>query len=416
MNKGFNLKKERLEQSDQDWVFGDVSQPCITDIIEADRLTYLPKGELQYGIEDFMDCATRAPLNILETKFNWLYKTGKLTKENENWLRSKGYITPEGNIEFSDRFIAILSGTTREGNSLKAPLRAIENNGLIPKSLLPASPSMNFDEYHDKTKITDYLVSLGKEFKERFPINYEKVYEVNYKELLREDMIGAAGYAWPQPIDGEYPKSNKAPNHTFVIFRTPAYFVFDNYYDVVDGDFIKKLTPDYDFIEYGYRVFISAQNNITERNSKIMQILRLIGEALGLIKKQVELPILPTNDPTMPTPKYQWDTNENVRLSIRKIADEEGLTPLQKDLACDIAYCESGYNPKAKLVNNPKSIDRGLFQWNSYWHPQITDEIAYDPEKNARLGCKAIKEGKTKTYWSASMKCWNRNNKYISIV
>lgn len=124
----------------------------------------------------------------------------------------------------------------------------------------------------------------------------------------------------------------------------------------------------------------------------------------------------PTPVPIIPEPKYQWNTRDNIRHSMRVIGDEFGMTVLQKDLLCDICNCESGFVLTAKLVNSPKSIDRGLFQWNSLYHPDITDEIAYDPEKATRLACKAIKSGKAKTYWSASMSCWNKTGKYNSLI
>mgnify|MGYP001580655741 FL=1 len=76
-NYGLNLSKEKAEQSDADWKFGSI-QSCLALIHEEERFDYLPKGELQKGVEDFMDCATRGPLNILETKFNWLIQNKKL--------------------------------------------------------------------------------------------------------------------------------------------------------------------------------------------------------------------------------------------------------------------------------------------------------------------------------------------------
>jgi len=260
-NYGLNLDLELKHASNDDWVFGGFSIPCLASIPEPDRIKYLPIGEVQRGKEDMMDCATRGPINILETKFNYLYRTNKLIPENKKWLEDNGYIN-NNNIEFSDAFIAILSGTTREGNSLKAPLQAIENNGLIPKSKLPFENSMSFDEYHDPNRITDSLKSLGQEFKRRFPINYEKVYAVHFNELYEADLLDEAGYAWPQPINGEYPRVEEDPNHVWVGICRPLHTIFDNYIDPIDGDFIKKLASDYKMLDYGYRVYITSQNKV----------------------------------------------------------------------------------------------------------------------------------------------------------
>lgn len=118
----------------------------------------------------------------------------------------------------------------------------------------------------------------------------------------------------------------------------------------------------------------------------------------------------------IPVSKYAWDTRDTIWHSMRVIGDEYMMTWLQKDLLCDICQCESEFNIHAKLVNNPHSVDRGLFQWNNFYHPEITDEIAYDPEQTTRLACKAILAGKAQTYWSASEHCWNAGGKYNSIL
>lgn len=281
---GLNLELERKHRSDKDWIFGGFSIPCLASIPESDRLKYLPVGEVQRGKEDMMDCATRGPINILETKFNYLYRTNKLIPENKKWLEDNGYVD-NNNVKFSDAFIAILSGTTREGNSLKSPLQAIENNGLVPKSKLPLVSSMTFDEYHDPLRITEELKSLGKEFKRRFLINYETVLKIHYNELYEADMLIEAGYAWPKPINGEYPRVEEDPNHVWVGICRPLHTIFDNYIDPVDGDFIKKLASDYIMLDYGYRIYISSQNKVVNT----LQINSLWCRIIAWLKKSYKL-------------------------------------------------------------------------------------------------------------------------------
>lgn len=130
-----------------------------------------------------------------------------------------------------------------------------------------------------------------------------------------------------------------------------------------------------------------------------------------LPKKDIEDAIIEEAIKT-PEPKYKWDTRENSRHSCRVIMDEYNLSWKEKDLLCDICQCESEFNPNAKLINNPQSIDRGLFQWNSFYHPDITDEMAYNPETATRLACKALKNKQIKILWSASIKCWNKDGVY----
>lgn len=138
-------------------------------------------------------------------------------------------------------------------------------------------------------------------------------------------------------------------------------------------------------------------------------------------------PVPPVQPPTPPipvvvppppvaAPKYLWDTKENIRHSMRVIGDELGLSVLQKDLLCDICACESGFNLKAKLVNNPHSIDRGLFQINSLYHLEATDEKAYDPDWSTRWACRAILNKQIHALWSASEHCWNKSGKYNRLL
>lgn len=259
-NTGLDLKREIAEQSVKDWEFlGGLSATCIASIPEAERDKYLPTGELQFGKEDFMDCATRAPLNILETKFNWLIRNDKLSANNKQWLIDNGYFTDSG-VQFSDRFIAIKSGTTRTGNSLKAPCETIRTCGLIPKTMLPAKSDMTWSDYHNQKKITKKMETLGQEFIERFTINYERVFERDFGEVLTTDMIDSAGYGWPQPKNDIYPKVQYQPNHAFATIKN-AFYAFDNYLDQGrENDWIKHLARDYNFMDYGYRIYIAREN------------------------------------------------------------------------------------------------------------------------------------------------------------
>jgi hypothetical protein len=277
INNGLNLDLERQHQSDEDWVFGAASPTCIALIPEGDREKYLPVGEVQKGKEDTMDCATRGPINILEAKFSYLYTRRSLSDSNIKWLYENGYTTDDGYVRFSDAFIAIKSGTTHSGNSLKAPLQAIHDNGLIPKSMLPLEPWMTFDDYHNPNRITPKMVALAEEFKRRFLINYDRVQEELVPVVYEEDMVILAGYAWPDAVNGEYPRTDRTMNHVFVGIRNPTHYIFDNYIDPVDGDFVKKLASDYKLFQYGYRTFItelSAEVVVEKKESAFVRWIK----------------------------------------------------------------------------------------------------------------------------------------------
>jgi len=93
--------------------------------------------------------------------------------------------------------------------------------------------------------------------------------------------------------------------------------------------------------------------------------------------------------------------NESI---IRKVAKEQCVDP---DLAVRVAKCESNLDEKAKHVNTDGSADRGLFQINTKWHPEISDEVAYNPILAAEFFCKAFKEGHL-DWWDATKKCWEK--------
>jgi len=65
-----------------------------------------------------------------------------------------------------------------------------------------------------------------------------------------------------------------------------------------------------------------------------------------------------------------------VEQQIRKIADDKKFK--YTDYLIRLATCESGLRTDALNTNGGKSNDRGVFQINDYWHPEVSDECAYD--------------------------------------
>jgi hypothetical protein len=67
-------------------------------------------------------------------------------------------------------------------------------------------------------------------------------------------------------------------------------------------------------------------------------------------------------------------------------------------IAVAVAKAESGFRPTiTNTAGNAHGIDRGLWQINSYWHPEISAACALSPSCNAR-GMAAISSKGTK--WS----------------
>jgi hypothetical protein len=64
----------------------------------------------------------------------------------------------------------------------------------------------------------------------------------------------------------------------------------------------------------------------------------------------------------------------------RQYAAQAGFTGVAQDIIVAIAQAESSLNTSAMNCNNPGgSCDRGILQINSYWHPEVSDQCAFDP-------------------------------------
>lgn len=93
-----------------------------------------------------------------------------------------------------------------------------------------------------------------------------------------------------------------------------------------------------------------------------------------------------------------------VEQQIRTIAMQNGIDP---DLAIKVAKCESGLNPQAVNINKDNSIDRGLYQINNHYHPEVTSEQAFDITFATSFFCTAFKDGNI-SWWNASRTCWEK--------
>jgi len=99
------------------------------------------------------------------------------------------------------------------------------------------------------------------------------------------------------------------------------------------------------------------------------------------------------------------DSNKTIISGIiRFVAKQELVDP---ELCLKVAECESGLSPTAKNININGSIDRGLYQINNKYHPEVSDSEAYDIVLSTRFFCKAFKEGHI-SWWNASKKCWGQ--------
>lgn len=87
------------------------------------------------------------------------------------------------------------------------------------------------------------------------------------------------------------------------------------------------------------------------------------------------------------------------RSQVVAYAQGAGFTGNSLNIAVAIAQAESSFNTNAKLVNTDGSIDRGLWQINNRWHPEVSDAQAYDPAGAARAAYAISNKGTSFTPW-----------------
>jgi hypothetical protein len=362
---GFNAELQKAHRTpDTDWKFGAMSQPGLYSVPIEEREKFLPKGEVQRtDKDDMMDCASRAPVNKLETDFNYAYKNNLFKPENKSWLENHGYVQ-DGRVVFSDAFVAINSGTTRSGNSLKAPLEAIRKRGLVPKSMLPLLPDMSFEQYHDVKRITPELNKLGEAFIDRFQIQYEEVRAIHFKEANKDDMLVVAAFAWPEPKNGVYYRTDYDTNHAFITIK-PQYFAFDNYEEKKD-DFIKQLSSDYAFWDYGYRIYVSLErtaSDIHAQYSVFEKILRYLSDLLKSIVEKDRKVVLPA-PVVAPEPPDELITVNPSSPTVKQFAEAikgfEGYYPPSPE------YPNGSVSWRHNNPGNVKSIEGGFLWFETY--------------------------------------------------
>ena len=89
------------------------------------------------------------------------------------------------------------------------------------------------------------------------------------------------------------------------------------------------------------------------------------------------------------------------------VADEAGFTGEPLVTAVAVGLAESGCDPLARGVNGPTpgcpggSVDRGLWQMNGCYSPDVSDACAYDAACNGRVAYRLSAGGTTWKPWSS---------------
>ena len=378
MKSTFDEARERIEgTTGTEYIYGAVEKDLCAVPLQ-DRLKYLPDGVLQFnGIFDSNGCSARGIVNIAKAKFNYFYANG-MHPDLQKWLLDNGYVV-NGKIVFDETFIEILSGTKPNGNSLKSPVDTVYRCGLIPECL-PLEPDMTWEQYMNPARITQKYKDLGKEFLRRFGLNYEQVPLSRFTEAIKDDYLDVATHAWPQPINGVYPKTEGVFNH--VVARcTNEIDVLDNY-----QEFIKRLAPDYLFFGWAYSLSVTRQTpNPVEQATIIEQVLNaLLSVGLGKFFPAWLADFLKPQ-PTVPAPKV-IPPKPMKETSLERIAEAAivalGTDVTPTDAVPDEVACVASL---VAIVPPEFGLDRKLT-----YTPKLFDALSANPKfkrvKNPSVG------------------------------
>lgn len=223
------------------WMFGAVKRPVLSK--ERDFTKFLPTYETQIGNGfDSMSCVSFAALNNLELLL--LAKYGLV----ENW---------------SDRFTAKMSGTTRQGNTFWNVAESIrKDDGIVQEPLWPKAGT-SFDEY--MSPVPSEVKKIGIKSLDLYEISYEFVtpdVETMFN-ALQYGPLEVAVYAWNRPLNGVYTRTHERGNHAVTLFRADygkAWYVYDHYDQ--SGNAIKKLS--WDFLFWGAISFDLTLKNMSK--------------------------------------------------------------------------------------------------------------------------------------------------------
>lgn len=218
---------------------------------------FLPSVELQRtpAYETF-GCVSFSFLNCIETL-----------------LKARGW----GEINFSDRALAKMSGTTKNGNSMRDVAETARTRGLVLENVWPFGGETREEFYKE---VPGNILSTAKDFLGANQIGYEVVwsYPDQMCEALRYSPLQAALYAWGGEIGGIKQPVLKDSNHCIEIYG----YEYGKYWKVYDTSTYshKKISWEYDTFNYRFNIekIMPEKNPLKLPNNILVQEVEQTGQ------------------------------------------------------------------------------------------------------------------------------------------
>lgn len=183
IKKGVIIRKPE-ERDPRDFVRGISSgiTPEINNPL-GDWRTYQPTYVHQkYGLWDTNNCTGFSFAHSFETQMNWLKAMGKIAPDDLAWFQTNGYIDANGSFAISERFAAIMAGTTEKGNVTNLLWKAASKYGILPRADLSYSDARSAQfssqeamcaDYYNKNAVTQAMKTKALQALQRLNIQYE---------------------------------------------------------------------------------------------------------------------------------------------------------------------------------------------------------------------------------------------------
>jgi len=294
INRGFIYARPSVTA----WQYGGISG-IHKEILQKDRqwTDFLPTFEPQsflYG--DSMGCVSFSFLNGCET-----------------FLRR----TTNREYNFSDRFLAIRSGTTTKGNTFENVAESARKYGLAMEESMPLSGITSRANFY--TDIPDDADKSAKAFNDIFDLNYEFIPDDSYTiwEALQFAPVQIGIYAYGTYKNGVYQVSSRTPNHG-VLCVGGSYgnylTIFDTYEDnrethigqikkiawntTIWGALMPKITLKNPNMSYPFqenKVYILTEapgGSFLYAGKKLLKFTEPNGEVINTLARQKKLDII----------------------------------------------------------------------------------------------------------------------------
>ena len=249
-----------IEPKADDWFIKGYSGLTYKETLKSGNWrAWLPTDERQSNTGgDAMSCVSGATCHAIDTQLHYFMETGQLELGLIDWLRSEGYIDLDGRPNTSQRALAKISGTTKNGNSPNRVANAADNEGFLPESdwTWDWNRAFNWNEFYS-TLPQNLMVKMNA-FLKFFDIGYEWVAngepatraEIEYH--LKHAPLILAAPTCPPWGEGIIPACGAPACHMTEIFNREDYTEIEDTY----APYQKKLAADYP-LNYVMKVVVS---------------------------------------------------------------------------------------------------------------------------------------------------------------